>query len=98
VRIITNSLYDEPAEPPLNNLRLPSVNEMTHQESASMVYKVVNNQTPIYLTTLFNRVSKEQTHDNVKSMSQEGDIGGLGNEDMPLLKGTFMCVNFWNFG
>ena len=34
-----------------------SVNEMVRQESTSMVYKPVNNQAPIYLTTLFNRVS-----------------------------------------
>ena len=57
VRIITNSPYDAPAEPLLKSLGLPSVNNMIYQESASMVYKAVNNQAPIYLTTLFNRVS-----------------------------------------
>ena len=57
VRIITNSPYDAPAEPLLKSLGLPSINEMVHQESASMVYKAVNDQLPINLTTLFNRVS-----------------------------------------
>ena len=57
MRIITNSPYDAPAEPLLKSLGLPSVNNMIYQESASMVYKAVNNQAPIYLTTLFNRVS-----------------------------------------
>ena len=57
VRIIANSSYDAPAEPLLKTLGLPSIKEMVHQESASMVYKAVNNQAPIYLTTLFNRVS-----------------------------------------
>ena len=57
VRIITNSPYDAPAEPLLKSLGLPSVKEMVRQESASMVYKAVNKQTPIYPTTLFNRLS-----------------------------------------
>ena len=30
---------------------------MVYKESASMVYKVENKNPPIYLTTLFNRVS-----------------------------------------
>ena len=55
VRIIRNSPYDAPAEP-LKILGLPSVNNIIYQESASMVYKAVNNQVPIYLTTLFNKV------------------------------------------
>ena len=59
-RIITDSPYDAPAEPLLKSLGLPSINEMAHQESASMVYKAVDNQTPIYLTTLFNRVSSNK--------------------------------------
>ena len=57
VRIITNSPYDSPSEPLLKTLGLPSIKEVVHQESASMAYKTVNNQAPIYLTTLFNRVS-----------------------------------------
>ena len=55
--IITNSPYDTPAELLLKNVGLPSVNEMVHQESARMVYKAVNNQAPIYLAIIFNRVS-----------------------------------------
>ena len=57
VLIITNSPYDAPAEPFVKSLGLTSINETVHQKSASMVYKAVNNQAPIYLTTLFNAVS-----------------------------------------
>ena len=57
VRIVTNSPYDAPTEPRLKILGLASVNDMIYQESASMVYKGVNNQSPIYLTILFNIVS-----------------------------------------
>ena len=56
-RLQNRSVRIAPVEPLLETLQLPSVKEMVHQESASMVYKAVNNQTPIYLTTLFNRVS-----------------------------------------
>ena len=56
MRIIINSFYEAPAEHLLKSLGLPSVNKMAHQKSASMVYKAVNNQAPIYLTTIFNRV------------------------------------------
>ena len=57
VHITTNSPYDAPAEFLLKSRGLPSINEMVHQESASMVYKAVNNQAAMYLTNLFNRVS-----------------------------------------
>ena len=49
VRITTNSQCDIPAELLLKSRGLPSNNEMVHQESASMVYKAVNDQAPIYL-------------------------------------------------
>ena len=57
LRIITNCPYDAPAEPLLNILALLSVNDIIYQESASMMYKDVYIQAPIYLTILFNRVS-----------------------------------------
>ena len=57
VRIIKISPNDAPTEPLLRSLGLPSVNEMVHRESTSIVYKTVNNQAPIYLTTLLNSVS-----------------------------------------
>ena len=54
---MTNSPYDAPAAPLLKSLGLPSVNEMVRYESASMIYKAVNNQASIFLTVLFNRAS-----------------------------------------
>ena len=57
MRIITNSPYDAPAEPLLKSLGLPSVNDMTYQESASTVCKAVNNQAPNLSYCPFNRVS-----------------------------------------
>ena len=44
-RMMANK-YDAPAEPLLRSRGLPSVNDMIYQESASMVYKAVNNQAP----------------------------------------------------
>ena len=57
IRIITDSPYDAPAKPFLRQLRLPSIAEMIHQESASMVYKAINGQAPTYLFSLFNNIS-----------------------------------------
>ena len=44
IRIITVSPYDAPAKPLLRQLRLPSIAEIIHQESASMVYEAINSQ------------------------------------------------------
>ena len=57
IRIITDSPYDAPAKPILRQLRLPSIAEMIRQESAGMVYKAINGQAPVYLSSLFNRIS-----------------------------------------
>ena len=57
IRIKTDSPYDAPAKPLLRQLRLPSIAEMIRQESASMVYKAINGQTPTYLSSLFNSIS-----------------------------------------
>ena len=56
MRIITDSPCDAPAEPLLRQLRLPSIAEMIRQESASMVFKAINDQAPPYLSSLFNSV------------------------------------------
>ena len=56
MRIITDSPYDAPAEPLLRQLRLPSIAEMIRQESASMVYKAINDQAPPYLSSFYNSV------------------------------------------
>ena len=52
-----DSPCDAPAEPLLRQLRLPSIAEMISQESASMVYKVMNGQVPPYLSGLFISIS-----------------------------------------
>ena len=54
--MIMDSLYDAPAELLLKQLRLPSIAEIIHQESASMVYKGISGQAPPYLSSLFNSV------------------------------------------
>ena len=45
-RNITDCPYDVSAKPLLRHLILPSVAEVIHQESASMVYKATNGQAP----------------------------------------------------
>ena len=57
IRIITDSPFDAPAKPLLRQLRLPSIAELIHQESAGMVYKAMNGQPPAYLSSLFNSTS-----------------------------------------
>ena len=41
----------------LKQLQLPSISDMIKQESASMVYKALNAEAPIYLAEQFTRVS-----------------------------------------
>ena len=55
--LISDSSYDAPAKHLLSQLRLPSIAEMIRQESASMVYKARNCQTPPYFSNLFNSIS-----------------------------------------
>ena len=56
IRIITNSVYDVSVGPLLKQLQLPSISDMIKQESASMVYKALNAEAPIYLAEQFTRV------------------------------------------
>ena len=55
--IITNSADDASVSPLLRQLQLPSIFDMIMQESASMVYKALNAEAPLYLTEQFTRVS-----------------------------------------
>ena len=57
IRIITNSGYDVSVGPLLRQLQLPSISDMIMQESASMVYKALNAEAPLYLTKKLTRVS-----------------------------------------
>ena len=57
IRIMTDSPFDAPAKPLLRQLRLPSIAELIRQESAGMVYKAINGQAPVYLSSLSNSTS-----------------------------------------
>ena len=57
VKIITFSSCNPQTSPLLNQLRLPRIQDMIQQETVGMIYKRINNQTPEYLTVLFNRAS-----------------------------------------
>ena len=56
IRIITNG-YDMSVGPLLRQLQLPSISDMIMQESASIVYKALNAEAPLYLTEQLTRVS-----------------------------------------
>ena len=56
-RIITNSAYDLSVGPLLRQLKLPSISDSIKQESASMVYKALITEVPLYLKEQFTRVS-----------------------------------------
>ena len=55
--MVTDSPYDAPAKPLLSQLQLPSIAEVIRQESASMIYKAINDQAPRYFSSLFNSIS-----------------------------------------
>ena len=57
IRIITHSAYDMAVRSLLKQLQLPSISDMTKQESTNMVYKTLNEEAPIYLAEEFTRVS-----------------------------------------
>ena len=57
MRIIISSTYDVSVGPLLRQLQLPSISDMIKKESASMVYKALSAEAPIYLTEQFTRVS-----------------------------------------
>ena len=56
-RIITNSASDVSVWPLLRQLQLPSISDMTKQDTADMVYTLLNAEAPIYLAEQFTRVS-----------------------------------------
>ena len=57
IRIITNSGYNLSVGPLPRQVQLPSISDMTMQESASVVYKALNAEATIYLTEQLTRVS-----------------------------------------
>ena len=51
------SAYDMPVGPLLKQLQLLSISDVIKQGSASMVYKALHTEAPIYLADQFTRVS-----------------------------------------
>ena len=56
IPIIANNAHDESVGPLLRGLELPGISDMIKQESASMAYKALNTETPIFKEQ-FARVS-----------------------------------------
>lgn len=56
-RIITNSSYDAPAEALIKELKWPTARDMIRTETATIVFKSINNLAPDYLSHLFIRNS-----------------------------------------
>ena len=57
-RIITNSSYDAPAEALIKELKWPTVKDLIRCETATVVYKSINNLALDYLSHLFIRNSE----------------------------------------
>ena len=55
VRITTNSPYDAPAVPLLQNLGWPSIRDLIRKETATLTYKALNLLAPRYLGELFSK-------------------------------------------
>ena len=52
-RIVTNSSYDAPADALIQKLKWPTIAEIIKRETATIVYKSLNNPAPTYLSTNF---------------------------------------------
>ena len=57
-RIATSSPYDAPSQPLLEKLGWQTIRELIDMETATMVYRSINNEAPDYLSTLFERLSQ----------------------------------------
>ena len=55
--IATSSPYDAPSQP-LGRLGWQTIRELIDMETATMVYRSINNEAPDYLSTLFERLSQ----------------------------------------
>ena len=56
-RIVTNSPYDAHSEPLLLRLGWPTVTQLIELETVKVVYKVLHNEAPDYLNSLFHKLS-----------------------------------------
>ena len=69
---MTSSKYDTPSKPLIKSLGWKSIDKLINDELKIMMYKSLNDQTPIYLKDLFqknselNRYSLRNTETNVR--------------------------------
>ena len=57
-RIATSSPYDAPSQPFLEKFGWKTIREFIDMETATMVYRSINNEATDYLSTLFERLSQ----------------------------------------
>ena len=57
-RIATSSPYDAPSQPLLGKLGWQTIRELIDMETATMVYRSINNEAPNYLSTTLERLSQ----------------------------------------
>ena len=93
-RIVTNSSYDAPADALIQKLKWPTIAEIIKRETATIVYKSLNDLAPAYLSTIF---SKNSSRDTIKLRNSETDLR------VPLLKTTngqksfsYRGAHLWN--
>ena len=53
--------YDAPSQPLLEKLGWQTIRQLIDMETATMVYRSINNEAPTYLSTLFERLSQNTT-------------------------------------
>ena len=57
-RIATGSPYDAPSQPLLEKLGWQTIRELVDMKTATMVYRLINNEAPDYISTLLERLSQ----------------------------------------
>ena len=79
-RIVTNSPYDAHSEPLLQRLGWPTVTQLIELETVKVVYKVLHNEAPDYLNSLFHKLSR------FRAMEVQILLPGTGCEQRNFLK------------
>ena len=69
-RLITGSRFDDPAVPLTDGLGWQTIEEMIGSETNTMVFKVLTDHAPQYLTELFSRNSQSSIH-NLRNTSND---------------------------
>ena len=76
IHIIKNSAYDVSVGPLLKQLQLPSISDVIKQESASMVYKALHAEAPIYLASAVTDITSMTLRSSNLSLRQWWDLAG----------------------